>query len=167
MSRETDPFESLERVRRVCGGEWISSPRADTAVFGASIDSREISDGNVFFAHRGERTDGHRYVDRALQAGAGLVVVDDPQAMETVDLTGPVLCVPSVTEAMVDLARARRAAMRTTTVIGVTGSSGKTTTTRLIDSVLRKRLRGSASAKSHNNTLGVCLTILTAAADGE
>ena len=57
--------------------------------------------------------------------------------------------------------------MHATTVVGVTGSSGKTTTTRLIHSVLKQKLRGTASAKSHNNTLGVCLTILNAPTDGE
>ncbi len=135
---------------------------------GAEIDSREIGAGQVFFAHRGEHADGHRFVGAALRAGAAACVIDDPDALDPGALAlGPILRVASVTDAMVALARAYRGAMRTTTVIGVTGSSGKTTTVRMIESVLCQRLRGSASAKSHNNTLGVCLTILNSLADSD
>ncbi len=164
----------LSRVREVCAGSWVVPPTGDYgAARGAAIDSREIEAEQIFFAHRGEQTDGHRFVGAAFRAGASLCVIDDPDALDRDALagdamsSGPILRVADVRGAMVRLARARRDAMRHATVIGVTGSSGKTTTVRMIDGVLSRRLRGWASRKSHNNTLGVCLTILNAPANGD
>ncbi|MFN2589637.1 MAG: UDP-N-acetylmuramoyl-tripeptide--D-alanyl-D-alanine ligase, partial [Actinomycetota bacterium] len=131
---------------------------------GISIDSRTVRPGDLFVAVVGDRSDGHRFVRDALDAGAigalvqrgvplggkahGLVEVDDTRA------------------ALLDLARAARSGL-TATVVGITGSTGKTCTKDLTAAVLRQRFSVVASPASFNNEVGLPLTILQAADDTE
>lgn len=165
-----------------------TSPDLRRSVTGVSIDTRTLQPGDAFFAIRGERFDGHDYVQAALDAGAGLVVVD-----REVDAAGPVLLVEDTVAALQRLASAWRdvLAEQGCTVIGVAGSNGKTTTRHMIHSVLQggerrgvsarssassqqpgarrpgspRRLAGTQSPKSFNNHLGVPLTLLAARAE--
>lgn len=167
-------FWTLESIKSVLGGSWLARPAGalDDAAHegklgGASIDSRGIHPGQIFFALRGERVDGHAYVGAALERGAGLAIVDRPDALETGLIeqsrsSRAILCVADVGAALLKLATAYRKTLDMTRVIAVGGSNGKTTTTRLIEQVLRGSLRGTASVKSFNNAIGVPLTILNA-----
>lgn len=143
---------------------WVASalgvdPRGPSglAAGGFSIDTRTMRPGEAFVAIAGDRFDGHAFVPQAVDAGASLVVVE-----RGVDVGVPVLRVGSTRGALQRLASAHRDRLRGT-VVGVTGSNGKTTTVRLIDSVLRAGgLAGGASVKSYNNAIGVPLTVLGA-----
>ncbi len=161
----SDPLASTQEMARVTGGRWTREPRAGAR--GASIDSREVRAGDCFFALGGTRTDGHRFVGDALSRGASCAVVRAGQDVRVSVEHAPLLVVDDVLDAMEALARARRRAMRSTRVVGITGSVGKTTTTRMIAGVLADTMRVSASARSHNNRLGTCLTILNADFDSE
>lgn len=148
------------------GGAWLIPPRDEHAqgVRGVCTDSRSLAPGQAFFAVRGERFDGHSFLEQAAHAGASVLVVEDAPGWS--DRAGAgvpaVLRVPDVRAALGGLAHAHRRSLVGTRVIAVVGSNGKTTTTRLIHSVLSTRLRGSASPKSFNNDIGVPLTILGA-----
>jgi len=167
-----DGFWSFERVREAVGGEWAVTPDGPAAhgrdacaagVLGASIDTRTLRPGEVFFALRGERTDGHRFLGAAAAAGASMAVVEDPSCARAPGLPEgfPVLRVLDAAGALLRLGTAYRRTFRATRVVAVTGSNGKTTTTQLIRAVLEGGgLRGSASIKSYNNALGVPLTLL-------
>lgn len=168
-------FWTAENLSAVTGGSWLVPARAGAdAVRGASIDTRTLRPGQVFVAIAGERTDGHRHLSHAAEAGAWAAVIDDPAAAgfraaaggtpaPRRDLGGMgVLRVGSTREALLALGAAYRRSLARTRVIAVGGSNGKTTTTRLVESVLSRGLRGTASAKSFNNSLGVPLTILGA-----
>lgn len=159
-----DPLEDPRTLASIMRGHWVSEP-ATRGACGAAIDSRAVRAGQAFFALPGTRTDGHAHVGEALARGAACAIVRDDAAIAG-DAQGPILRVPGVMDAMEALARARRLRMRAR-VVGVTGSSGKTTTTRLVAGVLAQRGRTSASERSHNNTLGTCLTVLNAAFDAE
>ncbi len=161
----SDPLASAQAMARVTGGRWTREPRS--SVRGVSIDSREVRAGACFFALGGTRTDGHAFVGDALARGASCAVVRAGQELGAHVEDAPLLVVDDVLGAMEALSRARRRAMRRTRVVGVTGSVGKTTTTRMIAGVLAGAMRVSASARSHNNRLGTCLTILNAAFDSE
>jgi UDP-N-acetylmuramoyl-tripeptide--D-alanyl-D-alanine ligase len=147
-----------DAIAEIAGGRWIGP--APRTVRGASIDTRTLSPGNAFFALRGERTDGHAHLRAAHDAGAAFGVIDD---LDAAGLAGPLplLLVEDVRRALGALARAHRDTLDAT-VVGVTGSVGKTTTVRLIDAALSSALRGSASKRSFNNDLGVPLTLLNA-----
>lgn len=170
-------FWTLEHLKAVLGGAWLARPTndaprpdpatADAHAGGASIDSRSTRPGQVFFALKGERADGHAFVPAAAAAGAFLAVIDNPASLphRWQDALGPcaVLQVPDARAALLRAAAAYRKSLPSAKFIAVAGSNGKTTTVRLIAAVLRASLRGTASAKSFNNDLGVPLTILNAA----
>lgn len=160
-------FWTLESIKSVLGGTWLARPSEEGTLGGASIDSRAVNVGQIFFALRGERVDGHAFVRGALERGAGLAIVDRPEALEDglvqqLKSSRAILRVADVGAALLKLAAAYRKTLDMTKVIAVGGSNGKTTTTRLIEQVLRSGLRGTASIKSFNNAIGVPLTILNA-----
>lgn len=153
-------FWDAETVRSAAGGSWLALPVAGAIKGGAAIDSRAVGPGQIFFALRGERTDGHRYLAEAGRAGAAVAVVDDPTAAGVFPKGLGVLRVADARVALGRLAGAYRRALGSTRFIAVTGSNGKTTTTRMIHACLASRLRGRCSPKSYNNDLGVPLTVL-------
>ncbi|MEO1128997.1 MAG: UDP-N-acetylmuramoyl-tripeptide--D-alanyl-D-alanine ligase [Planctomycetota bacterium] len=154
-------FWDADNVRAAVAGIWRARP--NRALEGVSIDSRTIEPGEVFVCLRGDNFDGHDFARAAAAAGASMVVVDDP-GFEPSDLGDGigVLRVGDTLKALVQLAAAYRRALDGTRVVAVTGSNGKTTTVRLIRSVLETKLRGTSSTKSYNNIIGVPLTLLSA-----
>jgi UDP-N-acetylmuramoyl-tripeptide--D-alanyl-D-alanine ligase len=121
-----------------------------------TTDSRNIPEGALFFALRGERFDGHRFVGEALDQGASFAVVDDPEKV----CPDKCLQVPDVLESLQQLAVLYRATLKGT-LIGITGSNGKTTTKELINAVLQKKYKTQATAGNYNNHIGVPLTLLS------
>lgn len=154
---------TMRTIESALKGRWLQKPRVDSAR-GASIDTRSITPGQIFFALRGSQVDGHAFVPAAAKAGAALGVVDRDDVEMSPEMG--VLLVDDARRALAQLAGVHRASFTTTRVIGVTGSAGKTTTVRLIEAALAS-LRGSASPKSFNNDLGVPLTILNADPDAD
>jgi UDP-N-acetylmuramoyl-tripeptide--D-alanyl-D-alanine ligase len=130
-------------------------------VDGLSIDSRLVRPGQVFAALVAER-DGHDFVPAAFDAGAALALVERVEP----GWTGPLIEVPSVRDALAELARAARDRLPDR-VVGVTGSVGKTTTKDLLANVAGRSFATVASEKSFNNELGVPLTLANAPADTE
>ncbi len=155
-------FWTHESVRAAAGGRWLAPPpeRIENHPSGVSIDTRTLARGQVFLALAGERVDGHGYLEQAREAGASMALVERDGVSVPDGL--PIVVVPDGRDALTRLARAYRAASPNLRVVGVTGSNGKTTTTRLIHAVLGVSRRGSASQKSYNNALGLPLTILNA-----
>ncbi|WP_449281499.1 UDP-N-acetylmuramoyl-tripeptide--D-alanyl-D-alanine ligase [Leucobacter sp.] len=124
----------------------------------SQTDSREVRPGQVFFARRGEETDGHLFAAKAVDAGAALVVAE-----REVDDRAPQIVVEETTEALGALATevVRRVRERGgLTIVGITGSNGKTTTKNLVASMAERLGPTVASAKSFNNEVGGPLTML-------
>lgn len=158
-------FWELDSIKAAVGGTWLARPDAASGarLEGCATDTRSLRPGQVYVAIRGERFDGNTFVAQAAAAGAPLAIIDDPKALPTPLPEGlAVLHVPDAGLALLRLAGAYRKTLEGTRVVGVTGSNGKTTTTRLIQAVLSRSLRGTASIKSYNNRVGVPLTILGA-----
>lgn len=128
---------------------------------GITTDSRQCRPGQLYFALKGERFDGHAFVEQALQDGC-LAAVVDQEGMEGEGL----LCVPDVLRALQDLARLHRDRFQGP-VIGLTGSNGKTTTKELLCAVLSARYRVHATKGNLNNHIGVPLTLLELPLDAE
>ena len=148
------PLWTLPALVAATGGRVLGSSPA--AIGGVSIDSRTIGAGEVFFAIKGERVDGHAYVAVALARGAALAVVAETKLSEMPQ--GALLVVADVLEALRALARAARA--RTAAkIIAVTGSVGKTGTKEALRHVLSREGETHASAASHNNHWGVPLSL--------
>jgi UDP-N-acetylmuramoyl-tripeptide--D-alanyl-D-alanine ligase len=147
--------------------DWIHAEGVfDSAAeaVGYSIDSRTISAGELFFAVRGERVDGHDYVEAALKDGAVAAVVSmrwlaPPQLDEARLLRVPDEDEACVLYAMQKLAHAVRKAWGKR-VIGITGSAGKTTTKECIAQVLSTKFNVLKTEGNLNNHFGVPLTLL-------
>ena len=135
----------------------------DVEAFGYSIDSRTLNAGDLFFAVKGDRVDGHDYVEGALANGAaGCVVSNHWLAPDEMDQS-KLLWVPEsedcVLKAMQTLAREVRRKWGKR-VIGITGSAGKTTTKEAIATVLSAKFNVLKSAGNLNNHFGVPLQLL-------
>jgi UDP-N-acetylmuramoyl-tripeptide--D-alanyl-D-alanine ligase len=124
---------------------------------GISIDSRTLGKGDAFFAIQGENRDGHDFVEAALKAGAGLVVVARG-SRNRFAADAPLLAVDDVLGALRDLGRAARARSHAT-IVAVTGSVGKTSTKEALRLALAADGETHASAASYNNHWGVPLSL--------
>jgi UDP-N-acetylmuramoyl-tripeptide--D-alanyl-D-alanine ligase len=127
---------------------------ADVDFAGVSIDSRTLVRGQVFFALRGERFDGHAFVAAAAARGAAGAVVE-----RAVQCTIPQVVVADAGAALTALARTWRDASRAL-VIGVGGSNGKTTTKELLAGIMAGAGATLATRGNLNNHIGVPLTLL-------
>lgn len=125
---------------------------------GYSIDSRSIAPGELFFAVKGERLDGHDYVEAALQRGAVAAVIRQDQLQRYSDKTH-LLAVEDTLLALQSLATAVRRVWGKP-LIGITGSAGKTTTKEAIAHVLGTRFRVLKSEGNFNNHFGLPLMLL-------
>jgi len=105
----------------------------DVAIKNVTDDSRKIEAGDVFVAVKGLRSDGHTFVPAAIEKGAVAVVVEQP-----IDgLRIPQLVVPSAAVALGPLvARSLGDPAKSMTLVGITGTNGKTTTTYIVESIL-------------------------------
>ena len=132
----------------------------ERVVAGYSIDSRSIGPGQLFFAIRGPRFDGHQFIAQAIERGAAGAVVEDTffdQAPPA--LTPTLLAVQNTLEALQHLARCVRRGWGRP-VVGVTGSTGKSTTKEMIAALLGRRYYIHKSAGNLNNHYGLPLTLL-------
>ena len=147
--------------------DWIHAEGDfDTAAeaVGYSIDSRTINAGELYFAVKGERLDGHDFVEAALADGAVAAVVSMRWLAPAEVPSSKLLRVPDredcgVLESMQRLAHAVRMDWGGR-VIGVTGSAGKTTTKEAVAAVLSARFKVLKSAGNLNNAFGVPLQLL-------
>lgn len=120
-----------------------------------STDTRNLPQGCVFFALKGDNFDGNRFAVQALEQGALMAVIDDPKAF-----AGPrTVLVPDTLKALQDLAHAWRRHLALP-VIGITGTNGKTTTKELMAAVLKTKYNIHYTQGNLNNSIGVPLTLL-------
>lgn len=125
----------------------------DFKVNGVAFDSREVGEGDLFIALKGEQSDGHLYIDKAMKAGASGVLVSEP-------FDGPHVQVSDTAAALDKLGIGSRARTEAK-IIGVTGSVGKTGVKEALYAALNRSSLGKAhrSLKSYNNHVGVPLSL--------
>ena len=138
----------------------IYSPDNYKSASGASIDTRTIKRGELFIALKGEHFDGHDFVNEAVKIGANAVVINEEKYSEFENLSVPVITVKDTTIALGDLAEIWREKL-TAKIIGITGSSGKTTTKEILASLLSMKYKVNKTVANNNNHIGVPLTILS------
>ncbi len=152
---------TLSQIARVVSGDLrlATGHTPETIVSGAvDTDSRLIEPGGIFVAKPGEETDGHLFVDAAVERGAVLALVERP-----VEASVSQIVVADVVTALADLAREVVAQVRARgdlRVVGITGSNGKTTTKNLLARILEGEGETVAPRASFNNEVGAPLTML-------
>jgi UDP-N-acetylmuramoyl-tripeptide--D-alanyl-D-alanine ligase len=137
--------EIAEAVEGAAHGEFEAN--------GVAFDSREITEGDLFIAMKGETTDGHRFLPQAFAAGAAGAIVSQ-------EIAEPHVHAADTSRALNDLGRASRARSKAR-IAGVTGSVGKTGTKEALYAALDRAAPGKAhrSVKSYNNHTGVPLSL--------
>ncbi|QDT38188.1 UDP-N-acetylmuramoyl-tripeptide--D-alanyl-D-alanine ligase [Stratiformator vulcanicus] len=148
---------TLQDVAQATGGVLVPGSAASIEFSGVALDSKEVRIGEIFWAIRGERFDGHDFVHEAIANGARAIVAED---LSFGFCSVPVLIVQHSRSALADFAGWYRRLIDAV-VIGVTGSVGKTTTRELIHAALSVKQSGTRSPQNFNNLLGVSRTLLS------
>ena len=148
---------SVKFVADACDAEFKSSS-PETLINNVCIDSRQAKAGDIFFAIKGEKFDGHDFVGEVASKNVAAIVVEE-QKVPAVNLHCPLLAVKNVRAALGHLAAAYRRQFDLP-VIAVAGSNGKTTVKELLASVLRQKGLTLWSEASFNNDIGVPMTLL-------
>jgi UDP-N-acetylmuramoyl-tripeptide--D-alanyl-D-alanine ligase len=147
--RRVTPLWTSGEIAEAVGG----TASAEFSVTGVSFDSREVGQGDLFLALKGESSDGHRFLDGAFANGAAGAIVSEPTSHKHV-------LVDDTTKALERLGIAARARVNAT-IFGVTGSVGKTGTKEALFAALDRCSPGTVhrSVKSYNNHVGVPLSL--------
>lgn len=155
---------TLAEITEALHGDLVSLDGTDSGSLRVSgpvvTDSREAVPGSIFFAKPGDETDGHLFAPNAVESGAVVVIVDHALSLP---VPTPQIIVADTVVALGDLARYVVARVRSRgrlTVVGITGSNGKTTTKNLVRSILDQVGETIASRASYNNEVGAPLTML-------
>ena len=149
---------TLGEIASVTAGQLVGADPCATVTGTVEYDSRKIGPGGLFVAFRGKKSDGHDFAPAAVDAGAAAV-------LGTRDTGRPGIVVQDPLEALARLARAVVDRLPDLTVVGLTGSSGKTTTKDYIGQLLSRLGPTVAPPGSLNNELGHPYTVLMATPD--
>lgn len=152
----------VEQIRRLTNSRWAAR---GTRPFNGRviIDSRLVKEGDLFVAIEGKKHDAHAFVPQVIEAKAAAIMVHKdptPDVVEKAQTNGVAIIRCEETVAGLNrLAAAYRNELRAK-VIAVGGSNGKTSTKRIIHTLLAEKFKGVASPKSFNNNIGMPLTLL-------
>ena len=161
MNKDKFPL-SFDEIIPVLEGEVLAEGSGKD-ITGVSIDSRETEEGNIFFALHGERSDGHRFVP-GLAEKASCCIVDtvDSRILKAAENSGcMILRVPDTLAALQALAEYYRSKFSGLFVIGITGSSGKTTTKELVAAVLSQKSPTVMNKGNLNSEIGLPLSVFS------
>lgn len=142
---------SVENIVQATRGQLLQGN--DVEITGIAIDSRAVKRGDLFVAITGEKTDGHLYIQKAVDKGARAVLVEKPVSTDV-----PVILTTSTVYALGRLAQWYRNQFNIP-VVGITGSVGKTTTKEMMASVLASRFSVLKSQGNLNTEIGLPLTL--------
>lgn len=152
---ETMPHMTLRNLADACGGTYVGdASKLELEITGAVTDSRQVEEGYLFIPIRGEKVDGHSFIEQVFEKGA-LAVLSE-HVLE--NAKGPYIQVASTTEAMKKIAAFYRKALDIK-VVGIIGSVGKTSTKEMVASVLEQKYNVLKTAGNFNNEIGLPLTI--------
>jgi UDP-N-acetylmuramoyl-tripeptide--D-alanyl-D-alanine ligase len=147
----------LKEIAKAISGEILV--RGTTKEFSnVIIDSRKVSQGDIFIAIKGENFDGHKFVKGAIDCGAKLCIVHEKERYENLDRSVSIILVKDTKRALLDLASYYISTLDIK-VIGITGSTGKTSTKDLMAAALSKKYRVFKTQGNFNNDIGLPLMI--------
>lgn len=149
---------TLENIAKACNGSLflINGDDAEKEATSVIIDSRKCVDGCVFIATRGERVDGHSFINQVWDNGALAVICEDiPEK-----ISGNYIQVSDSFQALKDIAEFYRLQLDVK-IVGIAGSVGKTSTKEMVSAVLSQKYSVQKTAGNFNNEVGVPLTLFT------
>lgn len=148
---------TFEELLKYCNGKVIVDK--EEKIFNTlSTDTRNIKNGNVFLALKGENFNGNKYVKEAFEKGATIAIVDEVLFEEN-DVDGVVIKVNDGKKALLDIAKGYREKLGLK-VVGITGSTGKTSTKDLVSAFLSGKYKVFKTKGNFNNEIGLPLMVL-------
>jgi len=154
----------LSKIEKMVDGKLTKDDYIDLEIKGISIDTRTIEKGQLFIPIVGENTDGHKYIQAAVDKGAGASLWNEDVPLPEIDF--PFILVKDTTKALQDLASNYNKQVGAK-VIGITGSNGKTSTKDIIASILETKFNTHKTSGNYNNEYGLPLTLLSMNEDTE
>ena len=141
---------------------------------GISTDTRKLRKGEIFLALKGERFDGHDFIDQAAEKGSSLLIMEEnsdvaaryQKRLKKEDQGPDLLLVPDTLQAYQRIASGYRQTLLAS-VVAITGSVGKTTTRRMVETALSSQAKTHETADNENNLIGLPLTMLQADDDDD
>ena len=151
---------SIGEIESIVAGTLVSSTQSPETIVSGSVqtDSRLVTTGSIFFALPGEETDGHLFAPAAQENGAALIISE-----RELELAAPQIVVANGVDALGALAAAVVARVRAEnelSVVGITGSNGKTTTKNMLRAILEAQGPTVAPQGSFNNQVGAPISML-------
>lgn len=139
------------KIGEFCKGKVVGNPKE--IVTNIIIDSRQVTEGSMFVAVKGEKVDGHKFVKDTFEKGAVCALVEQvPQA------EGTYILVHSTLQAIKDIAEGYRKTLKAK-VVGITGSVGKTSTKEMVASILEQKYKVTKTLGNFNNEIGLPITV--------
>jgi UDP-N-acetylmuramoyl-tripeptide--D-alanyl-D-alanine ligase len=148
---------TVAQIAKAVGGGLVAQTQA--CVDGVVTDSRDVRRGCLFVAIKGPNFDGHRFVREAFGKGASAALISDPSLILT-EPEGVFVLVEDTVTALQDLAAYHRRRFKKLLVVGVTGSSGKTTVKNMAAAALSRRWVTLKTEGNLNNHIGAPMTLL-------
>lgn len=159
MAERRDALFTIEEAGEILGSKLEGdSGFHSTSIHNVTIDSREVGPGDLFVAVKGERFDGHDFIESAFEAGAAAAVVSKIEADKRNLRNSRLMTVKDTVRALGELARYHRSRCGTK-IVAVTGSNGKTTVKNLIYQIVSSRGPSIKSERNFNNFFGLPLSI--------
>ena len=167
MRSNCAPMFSIEQVIKAVGGVLIAGA-AQNNVCVISTDSRQVKKGNIFIALQGENFDGHDFVRKAVEKGVASVIISNEALLDLgeMDKAVSIIKVSDTLQALGDLAHNYRQRF-SLPVIGLTGSSGKTTTKEMMAAIIGREKNILKTEGNLNNLIGLPQTIFRLTAEHE
>ena len=132
-------------------------------ITGCSINSKNIKTGDIFFPLRGEKFDGHSFIDEAIMNGASLIIAEKKNDQE---IQIPNIYVNSVLDTIKNLAKRWRMESNCE-IIGITGSNGKTSTKEILSTIISKSKSVMFSKSNYNSTVGLPMSMFEISMDDD
>lgn len=146
---------TVKEILKATDGRLLTG-NLDVKVCGVSTDSRRLKENELFIAIKGERFDGHNYIEEAVLRGSPVVIVSDIKKITRSNAS--IIVVKDTIKALGQLAQHHRERFNIP-IIAVTGSNGKTTTKEMIAHILETKFRVLKNIKTENNHIGVPMTL--------
>lgn len=154
--------ESIESIVKIIGGKWLNKNTSLPSPSNLSLDSRKIisPENTIFFALRSENNDANNFINTLYEKGVRNFVTDYKNIEVKKIPLANVIVVNNVMDALQKLAKHHREKFKNLTVIGITGSNGKTIVKEWLNQLLETDFSIVRSPKSYNSQVGVPLSIL-------
>lgn len=155
---------NLKWIADACHGSLNKNEYKNLEILGVSNDTRKLEKDNLYIAIVGQNFDGHKFLDKAIEAGASAALWNKNLPYEDIDF--PLILVDDTLKAFQELAKAYRMEVNPK-IIAITGSNGKTTTKDILTAVVSTKYKTHNNKGNQNNEIGVPLTLLSMPEDTE